>query len=201
MAYYAEEDEYEQDLPEVAEEQHMEERLVKVLGYNVQDSVNQALIKALKPFTQPLTRFGHRELRGHSLLETGSQHDQNMDVGFTRRASKGPPSSTENLVHMAASVIKDHEYGSFPALDFPETGMESSIRTGGSIPPQIPYPQVLIMIKLNPNLLETARELHEDWLGHSLPALIWSLGGCGSNSPVYYIAEVGEGSSGNVELV
>ncbi|KAJ1137305.1 hypothetical protein NDU88_003717 [Pleurodeles waltl] len=77
MAYYAEEDEYVQDLPEIAEEQHMEERLVEALDYHVQDSVNQALIKALKPFTKSLTRFGQRELQGRSLPDTGSQPGQN----------------------------------------------------------------------------------------------------------------------------
>ncbi|KAJ1148601.1 hypothetical protein NDU88_001429 [Pleurodeles waltl] len=32
---------------------------------------------------------------------------------------------------MAASVIKENDYGSFPALEVPETGMESSIQTEG----------------------------------------------------------------------
>ncbi|KAJ1161191.1 hypothetical protein NDU88_001678 [Pleurodeles waltl] len=84
MAYYAKEDEYDQDLPEIAEEQHMEERFVEALDYHVQDSANQAPIKALKPFTKPLTRFGHSELRGRSLPDTGSQQGPNMDVGFPR---------------------------------------------------------------------------------------------------------------------
>ncbi|KAJ1165309.1 hypothetical protein NDU88_005737 [Pleurodeles waltl] len=118
MAYYAEEDKYEQDLPEITDEQHMEKRLVEALGYHIQDSVNQALIKALKPFTQPLARFGHHKLRGRSLPETGSQHGQSMDVGFTRRDSKGPASSAEILAHMAASVRKDPEYGPFQPWKF-----------------------------------------------------------------------------------
>ncbi|KAJ1162303.1 hypothetical protein NDU88_002771 [Pleurodeles waltl] len=57
IAYYAEEDEYYQELPVVPYEYQMEEILVEALGDNVQDSINQALIKALKPFTQPLMRF------------------------------------------------------------------------------------------------------------------------------------------------
>ncbi|KAJ1110965.1 hypothetical protein NDU88_008311 [Pleurodeles waltl] len=33
---------------------------------------------------------------------------------------------------MAASVIKDHEYSSFPALEVPDTGMKSSLQTEGN---------------------------------------------------------------------
>ncbi|KAJ1089159.1 hypothetical protein NDU88_002310 [Pleurodeles waltl] len=132
MVYYAEEDEYDQDLPEITDEHNMEERLVEALGYHVQDSVNQALIKALKPFTQPLVRFGHRELRGRSLPETDFQLRQSFDVGFAQRASKGSALSAEILAHMAAPVIKDHKYGSFPALEVPETNMESSFQTEGN---------------------------------------------------------------------
>ncbi|KAJ1149902.1 hypothetical protein NDU88_002701 [Pleurodeles waltl] len=55
-----------------------------------------------------------------------------MDVGFPRRASKGPASSTEILAQMAASVLQDHEYGSFPTPEIPETGMEPSIQTEGN---------------------------------------------------------------------
>ncbi|KAJ1172709.1 hypothetical protein NDU88_004553 [Pleurodeles waltl] len=128
MAYYAEEAEYEQGLPEIAEEQHMEERLVEDLDFHVEDSVNQALIKALKPFTKSLPRFGQRELQGRSLPDTGSQPDHNTNMGFPRRASKGPASSAEILAHMAASVLQDHKYGSLPN---PETGMEPSMLTGG----------------------------------------------------------------------
>ncbi|KAJ1090334.1 hypothetical protein NDU88_003467 [Pleurodeles waltl] len=63
QAYYAEEDEYYQEFPDVPEEHHIEKSLVEALGNHAQDSVNQALIKALKPFTQSLMRYGHCELR------------------------------------------------------------------------------------------------------------------------------------------
>ncbi|KAJ1151687.1 hypothetical protein NDU88_004467 [Pleurodeles waltl] len=106
----------------------MEERLVEALDFHVQDCVNQALIKALKPFTKSLTRFGQRELQGRSLPDTGSQPDQNTNMGFPRRASKGSASSADILAHMTASVLQDHEYGSLPN---PETGMEPSMLTGG----------------------------------------------------------------------
>ncbi|KAJ1129342.1 hypothetical protein NDU88_007713 [Pleurodeles waltl] len=71
MAYYAGEDDFYQDQPDFTDE-HMEERLVEALGYHAQDSVNKALINPLKPFAQPLRRFGQRELRGCPLLEAGS---------------------------------------------------------------------------------------------------------------------------------
>ncbi|KAJ1213533.1 hypothetical protein NDU88_001167 [Pleurodeles waltl] len=65
MAYYAndEDDQYTGD-NEGPYEPHMEERLVEALGHLVQDSVNWALIKALKPFTQSLVNFGRQELMG-----------------------------------------------------------------------------------------------------------------------------------------
>ncbi|KAJ1084770.1 hypothetical protein NDU88_004916 [Pleurodeles waltl] len=72
MAYYAGEDDYYQEQSDNMND-HMEERLVEALGYHVQDSVNQALINALKPFAQPLKRFGQRELRGRPSLDAGSQ--------------------------------------------------------------------------------------------------------------------------------
>ncbi|KAJ1149610.1 hypothetical protein NDU88_002417 [Pleurodeles waltl] len=132
MAYYAEEDEYEQDLSEIAEEQHMEERLVEALDYHVKDSVNQALIKALRPFTKSLTTFGQSELQGRSQTDTGSQSGQNSNMGLPRRASKGPASSAEILAHMAASVFQDHEYGSLQNTETPETGLEHSMLTEGN---------------------------------------------------------------------
>ncbi|KAJ1211575.1 hypothetical protein NDU88_006933 [Pleurodeles waltl] len=64
MAYYADEEEQYQELQEVAVEHQMEERLVEALGHHVLDSVNWALIQALKPFTQPLANFGRREFLG-----------------------------------------------------------------------------------------------------------------------------------------
>ncbi|KAJ1089730.1 hypothetical protein NDU88_002875 [Pleurodeles waltl] len=57
--------------------------------------------------------------------------DQLSDVGFARGTLKGPASSADILVQMAESVIKDHEYGSFPGMKVPETGLDSSILTEG----------------------------------------------------------------------
>ncbi|KAJ1201129.1 hypothetical protein NDU88_004944 [Pleurodeles waltl] len=90
MGYYTEVDEYFQDLPELAEDHHMEERLVEALGHHVQDSVNKARIKALKPYTQSLMRSGQCEFRGRALPENGSKDDQTADLGIAQRASRGP---------------------------------------------------------------------------------------------------------------
>ncbi|KAJ1154009.1 hypothetical protein NDU88_006766 [Pleurodeles waltl] len=125
MAYYAEEDECYQDHPE-DQEDHLEERLVEALGYHVQDSVNQALINALKPFAQPLRRFGHRKLRGRPLLESGSQLDQPLEMGTAHRAFKRPLSSADVLANMAASVMQDHGYDVYSSLEFPDTGRDST---------------------------------------------------------------------------
>ncbi|KAJ1128513.1 hypothetical protein NDU88_006891 [Pleurodeles waltl] len=70
MAYYANEEEQYQELQEMPLEQQMEERLVEALGHHVQDSVNWALIQALKPFTQPLTNFAKREFFGREQSTT-----------------------------------------------------------------------------------------------------------------------------------
>ncbi|KAJ1169291.1 hypothetical protein NDU88_001184 [Pleurodeles waltl] len=68
--YLAEKDDYFQEEEEVPFEHHMEERLVQALGHHVQDSVNQALIKALKAFTQPLVLKRKRDNRLVVLLGT-----------------------------------------------------------------------------------------------------------------------------------
>ncbi|KAJ1106396.1 hypothetical protein NDU88_003797 [Pleurodeles waltl] len=104
MAYYAGEDDFYQDHPDTMDDL-MEERLVEALGYHVQDSVNQALINALKPFAQPLRRFGQCELRGRPLLDAGSHPDQLSDLGMAQGALKRPLSSADVLPNMAASVM------------------------------------------------------------------------------------------------
>ncbi|KAJ1201991.1 hypothetical protein NDU88_005795 [Pleurodeles waltl] len=116
MAYYAEEDEFYQEHPDNIND-HMEERLVEALGYHVQDSVNQALINALKPFAQPLRRFGQRELRDRPSLDAGSQPDQLPDLGISQRALKRPLSSADVLANMAASVMQDHGYDVYSSVD------------------------------------------------------------------------------------
>ncbi|KAJ1143144.1 hypothetical protein NDU88_009455 [Pleurodeles waltl] len=127
MAHYAGEDDFYQDQPDFTDE-HMEERLVEALGYHVQDSVNQALINALKPFAQPLRRFGQRELRGRHLLEAGSQPDQIPDLAVSQGALKRPLSSADILANMATSVMQDHGYDVYSSLDTSEGNRESSAR-------------------------------------------------------------------------
>ncbi|KAJ1207762.1 hypothetical protein NDU88_003152 [Pleurodeles waltl] len=115
MAYYAKEDEYYQGFLEETEDQHREERLVEALGFHVQDSVNQALIKALKPSTVSLRRYGQRELRGRTPNLNVSGEELTPDLGLAQRASVGP-SSSEIFALMAFSVLKDHDYEPFALL-------------------------------------------------------------------------------------
>ncbi|KAJ1127789.1 hypothetical protein NDU88_006182 [Pleurodeles waltl] len=115
MAYDTEADEYYQGFPEGTEGQHMEERLVESLSFHVQDSVNQALIKALKPFTAPMRRYGQGELRGRTPNLNVSGKELTPDLGLAQRASV-VPSSSEILAQMAASVLKDNEYEPFSLL-------------------------------------------------------------------------------------
>ncbi|KAJ1083669.1 hypothetical protein NDU88_003824 [Pleurodeles waltl] len=112
MAYFAGEDEYYQEEVEGPFPEQMEERLVQALGHHVQDSVNQALIKALKPFTRPLVRYGQRELMGP--LPSGSRNNEShsRDPNFINMGQKNPLSSGEILSQMASAVLNDHEYSS-----------------------------------------------------------------------------------------
>ncbi|KAJ1193559.1 hypothetical protein NDU88_002856 [Pleurodeles waltl] len=130
MAYNAGEDDFYQDHPDTTDD-HMEERLVEALGYHVQDSVNQVLINALKPFAQPLRRFGQHELRGRPLLDAGSHPDQVSDLGMAQGALKRPLSSADVLANMAASVMQDHGYDVYSSLDTSEAGREASSRPEG----------------------------------------------------------------------
>ncbi|KAJ1105695.1 hypothetical protein NDU88_003100 [Pleurodeles waltl] len=130
MAYYAGEDDYYQEQPDTMDD-HMEERLVEALGYHVQDSVNQAIINALKPFAQPLRHFGQRELRGRLLLDAGPQTDQLSDLGLSQGALKRPLFSADILANMAASVMQDHGYDIYSSWDMSDTGREASSKPEG----------------------------------------------------------------------
>ncbi|KAJ1205843.1 hypothetical protein NDU88_001268 [Pleurodeles waltl] len=130
MAYYPGEDDYYQDHPDTMDD-HMEERLAQALGYHIQDSVNQVLINALKPFAQPLRRFGQRELRGRPLLDAGLKPDQLSDLGLSQGALKRPLSSADILANMAASVMQDHGYDVYSSLDTSDTDREASSRPEG----------------------------------------------------------------------
>ncbi|KAJ1187018.1 hypothetical protein NDU88_003797, partial [Pleurodeles waltl] len=117
MASYTKEEDFYQDHIDLNEEYGMEERLVEALGSHIQDSVNQALIKALKPFTHPIFRYGQRKLWGRLPMVNTSRDDLAPDAGFAQKTSVGPSSSADILAQMAASVIKDHKYDLFPSLE------------------------------------------------------------------------------------
>ncbi|KAJ1162734.1 hypothetical protein NDU88_003200 [Pleurodeles waltl] len=113
MAYNANEDEQYQELQEMPLEHQMEERLVEALGHHVQDSVNWALIQALKPFTQPLTNFAKREFLGESSQQHRLQTGEPKEASGLSLQRSGGSSSADILPQMAASVLRDHAYGGF----------------------------------------------------------------------------------------
>ncbi|KAJ1156717.1 hypothetical protein NDU88_009435 [Pleurodeles waltl] len=101
MAYFAGEEEYYLEEVEAPVPEQMEERLVQALGHHVQDSVNQALIKALKPFTVPLVRYGQRELMGPRPTGSGTREPSPRETGLSTKGSFNPLSSAEILAQMA----------------------------------------------------------------------------------------------------
>ncbi|KAJ1108596.1 hypothetical protein NDU88_005972 [Pleurodeles waltl] len=111
MVYYAEEDEAYQEISEVPYENQMEERLVKALGNHMQDSINRMLLKALRPFIQPLVQYRQHKLIGGPSGDTLSRDFTANDLVFTQTACLGGSSLAEVLAHMAALVLRGHEYG------------------------------------------------------------------------------------------
>ncbi|KAJ1154909.1 hypothetical protein NDU88_007652 [Pleurodeles waltl] len=109
MAYYAEEDEFFQQEAEEPYDNQMEERLVQALGHHVQDSVNQALFEALKPFTQHLVCYGQRELMGRP-SHARMPDTLIPDMSRTQKGPGGTKSSVDILSQMASLVLGDHEY-------------------------------------------------------------------------------------------
>ncbi|KAJ1118059.1 hypothetical protein NDU88_006254 [Pleurodeles waltl] len=84
-------------------DQHMEERLVEALDFHVQDSVNKALVKALRPFAQPIFNFGVRR------FDVGSWKPIPGEVNINEPGR----SSYEPLGHTIIMVLDDHEYDAF----------------------------------------------------------------------------------------
>ncbi|KAJ1084073.1 hypothetical protein NDU88_004227 [Pleurodeles waltl] len=126
MAYYANDDEQYDELQEMPAEHQMEERLVEALGHHVQDSVNWALIQALKPFTQPLSNFAKREFLGENSQQPCLQSgDSGETMGLRLQRSNGS-SSAEILSQMATSVLRDHAYGGFPQPQEPSSNFLQS---------------------------------------------------------------------------
>ncbi|KAJ1110560.1 hypothetical protein NDU88_007910 [Pleurodeles waltl] len=88
---------------EYTEGKHMEERLVEALEYHVQDSVNKALVKAMRPFAQPIFNFGRRRFDAGS----GNPTPNEVEINEPGRSELDPFERTIN------SVLNDHEYGAF----------------------------------------------------------------------------------------
>ncbi|KAJ1080117.1 hypothetical protein NDU88_000338 [Pleurodeles waltl] len=127
----ADEEEQYQELQEMPIEHQMEERLVEALGHHVQDSVNWALIQALKPFTQPLANFGRREFLGEGSQQPRLQSGNSREVSGLSLQHSGGSSSAEIRAQMSASVLHDHEYGGFPpqetSTSFPQASFSQMI--------------------------------------------------------------------------
>ncbi|KAJ1211555.1 hypothetical protein NDU88_006913 [Pleurodeles waltl] len=88
---------------EYTEGQHMEERLVEALDYHVQDSVNKALVKAFRPFVQPIFNFGRRRFSAG----WGNPTPNEVEINEPGRSDLDP------FEHTINAVLSDHEYGAF----------------------------------------------------------------------------------------
>lgn len=76
--------------------------------------VNRVRIKALRPFTQPLTCYGMHEMVGNPGGSLPGDITTN-ELGYARRASAWGSALVEGLSQLAALVFRDHEYGSMPS--------------------------------------------------------------------------------------
>ncbi|KAJ1173157.1 hypothetical protein NDU88_004998 [Pleurodeles waltl] len=83
---------------------HMEERLVEALDFHVQDSVNKALVNALRPFAQPIFNFGVR------CFGAGSGNPTLAEVNINE---PGQSSSYDPLEQSINAILNDHEYEAF----------------------------------------------------------------------------------------
>ncbi|KAJ1138882.1 hypothetical protein NDU88_005262 [Pleurodeles waltl] len=79
---------------EYSEGHQMEERLVEALDFHVQDSVNRALVKALRPFA----RFG---------AGSGNPTPNEVKINEPGRADSDP------FEHTINALLNDHEYSAF----------------------------------------------------------------------------------------
>ncbi|KAJ1129950.1 hypothetical protein NDU88_008310 [Pleurodeles waltl] len=109
MAYYADEEDSQLDLQNNQEEYQMEECLVEALGYDVQDSMNWAVIKALKPFILSLVRFGNQSLWEAPVRMLFPLNYPFKTLTHVSDPQQGGSSSADILAQMAASVLRDHE--------------------------------------------------------------------------------------------
>ncbi|KAJ1142770.1 hypothetical protein NDU88_009083 [Pleurodeles waltl] len=82
----------------------MEERLVEALDFHVQDSVKKALVKALRPFVQPIFNFGIRR------FGAGSGNPTPLKVNINQ---PGQSSLYDPLEQSINATLNDHEYEAF----------------------------------------------------------------------------------------
>ncbi|KAJ1132328.1 hypothetical protein NDU88_010650 [Pleurodeles waltl] len=102
MAQYMDDEQYgEYDADHY--DQHMEECLVEALDFHVQDSVNNALVKAKRPFAQPIFNYGGRR------FGAGLGNSTLVEVNITE-PSRSSNDLTDQIVN---TVLNDHEYGAF----------------------------------------------------------------------------------------
>ncbi|KAJ1114736.1 hypothetical protein NDU88_002967 [Pleurodeles waltl] len=80
-------------------DQHLEECLVEDLDFHVQDSVNKALVKALRPFAQTIFNFGVRR------FGAGSRNPTPVEVNINEPGQ----SSYDLLDQTVNTVLSDHE--------------------------------------------------------------------------------------------
>ncbi|KAJ1180276.1 hypothetical protein NDU88_005498 [Pleurodeles waltl] len=80
--------------------QQMEERFVEALDFHIQDSVNKALVKALRPFAQPIFNYGLRRFR------VGSGNPTPVEVNI----NEPDQSQSDPFKQTISSVLNDHEY-------------------------------------------------------------------------------------------
>ncbi|KAJ1100730.1 hypothetical protein NDU88_005811 [Pleurodeles waltl] len=104
----------------------MEERLVEAFDFHVQDSVNRALVKALRLFTQPIFNFGRRRFGAGS----GNPTPNEVEINEPGR------SDTDPFEHTINAVLNDHEYGTFfyqSSDPTPQSGRNSSGTSSTSV--------------------------------------------------------------------
>ncbi|KAJ1176781.1 hypothetical protein NDU88_002048 [Pleurodeles waltl] len=112
----------------------MEDRLVEALDFHVQDSVNKALVKALRPFAQPILNFGFR------CFGASSGNPTPVEVNVNEPG----PLSNDLLDQTVNTVLGDHEYGAFKDRSTPsvQTSQHSDSDSSDSdVSPVVDKPQ------------------------------------------------------------
>ncbi|KAJ1120504.1 hypothetical protein NDU88_008669 [Pleurodeles waltl] len=85
-------------------DQHMEERLVEASDFHVQDLVNKALVKAVRPFAQP--NFNYEVMR----FGAGSGNPTPVEVNNINEPGWSSYDPVEETISV---VLNDHKYDAF----------------------------------------------------------------------------------------